>query len=175
MTAQQVLVAGRFQPFHCEHARYLLAAVEGYDEMIVGITNPFRIGGEKGPAHRDGAAANPLRYELRERLVRAWAESNLKTPVKIVPLEFTAQWLTELLPADTVFATTTGESWAEEKALRARKSGLQSVVLDLGTRSISGTTIRQHIRADEPDWLPMVPIEVQAYQAEITDAVKALP
>ncbi|HEV8713189.1 MAG TPA: adenylyltransferase/cytidyltransferase family protein [Candidatus Binatia bacterium] len=34
------MIHGRFQPFHCGHLQYALAALARCDHLIVGITNP---------------------------------------------------------------------------------------------------------------------------------------
>lgn len=66
-------VCGRFQIFHLDHLRYVLAAKEKCRHLIVGITSPDSSVApqEQADANRGKAEANPCTYYERMKMVES--------------------------------------------------------------------------------------------------------
>ncbi|MBR7146832.1 MAG: hypothetical protein IKD11_03845, partial [Oscillospiraceae bacterium] len=74
-------VCGRFQIFHSDHLRYVLAAAERCEHLIVGITSPDSAvsPAEAADVNRGRAEANPCTYYERMKMVEgALLEAGLK-------------------------------------------------------------------------------------------------
>ena len=63
---------GRFQLFHLDHLKYVLAAKERCRHLVVGITNPDPTLTKFDPAdpHRSAEVDNPLTFYERYRMLR---------------------------------------------------------------------------------------------------------
>lgn len=154
---------GRFQPFHLEHLRYVLAASSESKRLIVGITRPH--GDEDGQPGgiRNSEEANPLPLWLRYELVRdVLKESRIdgSWEVRALPLNPAALRAT-LPPTSTVFITG-DDPWAYEKRRIIRASGLEVKHLSVGRKSISGTVLRKLAREGDPSWRGLMPIGIPA-------------
>jgi len=73
MQARYGMVHGRFQPFHCGHLQYTLAALARCDHLLVGITNPdpSLIVAEPTDPERHHPAANVFTFFERQCMIRA--------------------------------------------------------------------------------------------------------
>jgi nicotinamide-nucleotide adenylyltransferase len=163
-------VHGRFQPFHREHLAYAAWAAADAEELLVGITNadPSHVRPETADPDRDAPEANPFTYYERHRMVRAaLGTSGIEVPVRILPFPINRPDLwDEYAPADAVHYVNVLEPWHEVKADRLRDSG-RTVVTKAGTRTVSGTEIRERMAAGEPSWRADVPEGVAAVLDDI--------
>ncbi len=152
-------VHGRFQPFHREHLAYAKWAADGADELLVGVTNadPGHVRSENADADRDDPKHNPFRYHERHRMIRAAVDAaDLACPVRIMPFPINRPELWEhYAPADTVHYVNVLEEWHRVKVERLKARG-RAVVTKEGTRTVSGTDIRERMAAGEP-WETLVP------------------
>lgn len=161
-------VHGRFQPFHREHLAYAAWAAEDADELLVGITNadPSHVRAEDADPDRDAPRNNPFRYHERERMVRAAVASEVSIPVRVLPFPINRPGLwDDYAPGDAVHYVNVLEPWHEVKADRLRDAG-RRVVTKQGTRTVSGTGIRERMAAGEP-WRDDVPEAVAAVIEDI--------
>lgn len=159
---RRVHVHGRFQPFHREHLAYAAWAADGADELLVGVTNadPSHVRPEAADPDRDAPEANPFRYHERERMVRAAvAAAAIDARLRVLPFPINRPELwDDYAPADAVHYVNVLEPWHEVKADRLRAGG-REVVTKRGTRTVSGTAIRERMAAGEP-WREAVPAAV---------------
>mgnify|MGYP002760922457 CR=1 FL=1 len=171
-------VHGRFQPFHREHLEYAAWAATGADELLVGITNadPGHVRPEEADSSRHDPEHNPFRYHERLRMVReAIDAAGVDCSVWIAPFPINRPELWEhYAPADAVHYVNVLEEWHRVKARRLREHG-RAVVTKAGTRTISGTDIRNRMAAGD-DWEGDVPDEVVEVLESIdgVDRVRAL-
>ena len=153
-------VHGRFQPFHREHLDYAAWAAAEADALIVGITNADRshVAAEDADPKRHEPAHNPFAYQERHRMVRAAVDdaAALDVPVRIMPFPINRpeRW-DAYAPADAVHYVNVLEEWHEVKADRIASHG-RRVRTKEGTRTVSGTDIRERMAADDP-WRDAVP------------------
>lgn len=162
-------VHGRFQPFHREHLDYAAWAADGADELLVGVTNadPSHVRAEAADPKRDDPKHNPFRYHERQRMVRAAVDAaGFDCPVRVLPFPINRPALWEhYAPADAVHYVNVLEEWHEVKADRLRSQGC-SVVTKRGTRTVSGTDVRERMAAGDP-WDHLLPEGV----AEVVAAI----
>lgn len=166
-------VHGRFQPFHREHLEYAAWAASNADELVIGITNadPGHIRPEATDETRNDPKHNPFRYHERYRMIRNAVEaSEIGCPVQIMPFPINRPELWEhYAPADVVHYVNVLEAWHRVKVQRLREHG-RSVVTKGGTRTVSGTDIRNRM-ASGGVWERDVPDEV----VEVIDAIDGVP
>jgi nicotinamide-nucleotide adenylyltransferase len=155
-------VHGRFQPFHREHLEYAAWAADGADELLVGITNadPGHVRPEGADTTRDAPEHNPFQYHERHRMIRATVDAaGFDCPVRIMPFPVNRPALWEhYAPSGAIHYVNVLEEWHRVKARRLKDHG-RSVVTKEGTRTISGTDIRERMAAGDP-WTGLVPAEV---------------
>ena len=156
------MVHGRFQPFHHGHLHYLTAAAERCERLLVGITNPDRssISVEPRDPLRHLPAANPYTYTERLLMVEAvLADVGLSSRAHVIPFPIStpAVW-DDYVPQGTVHYLRLLSPWGQEKVDRLGAAGYEVVVLDPGARKeVSGTEVRQALRAGDPRWTSLVP------------------
>lgn len=154
------LIVGRFQPFHLEHLRLAAEAASRVEHLWVGITRPFgrsipEIGGLRAT---DGA--NPLPYWLRYRCVESALMNDAglaRTSFSILPVPLVKEIIVQLVPRGTVFLTTIMEEWGVEKEELFRKAGFETIRMDVGGKTISGSMIREKISGKDPSWKEYLP------------------
>jgi len=166
------LIVGRFQPFHLEHLRLAVAAAGRVKHLWVGITRPFgkcipEIGGARAV---DGA--NPLPYWLRYQCVECALINDAgfsPTSFSILPVPLVKEIIKQIVPRGTVFLTTIMEQWGVEKEELFRKSGLETIRMDLGAKTISGTMIRDKIAGRDQSWKDFVPKHMRERYASVIE------
>ena len=155
---------GRFQVFHNDHLKYVLAAKARCRLLVVGITNPDpdRTRQEASDPRRSRPENNPLTYFERYRLVTACLlEAGLNPrELAVVPFPINEPRLyAEYLPMNAVFHMTVYDAWGRAKQARFAAMGLRVDVLwekPETEKGITGTQVRERMRRGEP-WEHMVP------------------
>ena len=113
------VVHGRFQIFHLDHLRYLLAAKQRCSHLVVGITNPDPTLTKADAADpvRSLPESNPLTYFERYTIIRAvMFEQGLDAEFSIVPFPINIPELYRFyLPLDAVFYLTIYDEWGKRK------------------------------------------------------------
>lgn len=155
-------IHGRFQPFHKEHMRYALAALEKCDFLWVGITRYeiLRESFEAGQG-RDSLLANPFTYIERVNIIRdALLEQGVEqNRFGFVPFPIDSpELLPQFVSLSTTCYTTVREDWNKDKIKSLKALGYEVVVLweDLAVKRISSTIIRESIRSGDGVWKEMV-------------------
>jgi len=170
------LVLGRFQPFHLEHLRFVLAALTRCRTLTIGVTNPF--GGllpEPGEI-RSTRSANPLPFWLRSECIHAALDAAGITPsryqVHAVPLYDDV--IKVIVPPTTHCFTTVFDQWGVQKEDLLRQAGLTVTQLAVGSKSISGERIRHLMRSGSSEWRTLLPVSVvDMYGSLLTEYILA--
>ncbi len=128
------VVHGRFQIFHLDHLKYVLAAKERCNHLVIGITNPdpTLTRADAADAYRSSPEANPLTYYERYRIVRAvMVETGLDDEaISIVPFPVNFPDLyRHYLPLGAVFYLTIYDDWGRRKLAMFKSLGLDVEVL----------------------------------------------
>lgn len=155
-------VCGRFQIFHLDHLRYVLAAKERCAHLIVGITSPDSSVAptEKADFNRGTREANPCTYYERMKMVEsALLEAGMdRSDFDIVPFPIGRPELIRfyILDGTTIYVTILDE-WGHCKTDRLMDYGYPVDVLwEKTEKNISSSMIRQCIRSERP-WKHFVP------------------
>ena len=152
-------VHGRFQPFHEEHLAYATWAADHCDRLVVGITNadPSHTTREQADPKRHEPHHNPFHYHERHRMVRVATDIAVDTPVEIMPFPINRPDLwSAYAPDGAVHFVNVLEPWHEVKVRRLRDHG-RRVETKEGTRTISGTDIRERMAGGDASWREDVP------------------
>ena len=153
-------IHGRFQPFHLEHLAYATWAAERCDRLIVGLTNadPSHTTTEDADPTRHERHHNPFYYHERHRMVRAATDAaDIATPVEIMPFPINRPDLwSAYAPDEAVHFVNVLEEWHAVKVRRLREHGRRVERKD-GTRTISGTDIRERMASGDASWREDVP------------------
>jgi nicotinamide-nucleotide adenylyltransferase len=152
MTATGV-VHGRFQIFHLDHLKYVLAAKEKCAHLVIGITNPDPMLTRTDPADpaRSLPEANPLTYFERYTIIReVMFEQGVKpAQFSIVPFPINIPELYRFyLPLDSLFYLTIYDDWGRRKRQMLESLGLRVEVLwsrSLDKKGISAGKVRERI------------------------------
>ena len=162
------IALGRFQPLHVMHLKYLLAAAERCDHLVVGITNPVRshIVESLSDPHRSLPESNPFTYFERYLMVRdSLSASGIpRSEFDIVPAPLGTSDLTECLPPPdnaTVFVTVY-DAWGLERIELLNRLGYDVDVLwnrPESEKEITGTEVRRAMRSGN-EWHDLVPAPV---------------
>ncbi|GAA2280252.1 nicotinamide-nucleotide adenylyltransferase [Actinomadura luteofluorescens] len=162
VSAEWVVIHGRFQPFHLGHLEYLNLSMERSRRVVVGITNPI-LGGlvrEATSEHRHRADTNPFTYFDRAEMI---AESAAECPaydghlVRIVPFDVSdpSSW-NDYLPRRAIYLVTLNEPWDHEKCARFAARGLRTETIEGNPSRITATQVRRRMSLDT-DWRDLVP------------------
>lgn len=172
MQARYGMVHGRFQPFHCGHLQYALAALARCDHLLVGITNPdpSLIVAEPTDPERHHPAANVFTFFERQRMIRAaLAEVGVDAAyVSIVPfpIHHPERWRF-YCPVGTTQFVRIFSAWEQEKARRFQEMGWLVEVLEAGAaKQVSGSEVRCKLCAGQ-GWEELVPSAVAQVLREI--------
>lgn len=159
---------GRFQIFHRDHVRYVLAAKQRCHHLLVGITSPDPAAAPSEPAapHRKDPAANPLTYYERMAMISSclYAEGLSGREFDIIPFPIESPGeLGNYAPPEAVHFLTVYDAWGEEKTARLRGLGYHAEVLwHSAHKEISGSRIRTAMAAGE-DWEHLVPVATRDF------------
>jgi nicotinamide-nucleotide adenylyltransferase len=155
------MIHGRFQPFHLEHLRYFRMAWERSERVIVGITNPdpSSIIADHLSDHRHLPEENPFTYTERLMMIQKTLQEERYDMERVLivpfPIHHPDRW-PYYVPQGTVMFVTVYSPWERQKAVRFRQAGLEVVVDDTLTKTISGRQIRKRLTTGG-DWEHLVP------------------
>lgn len=162
---------GRFQPLHNGHFEMLKRMLENHDQIIIGLSNPFRVPAraedevlQQALAAEDtrNPANNPWPYWQRVLMIRWSLEFEgydlgrvIITPnliasgLRAAEVEFPKEEI-------VIYTMPTGK---HNKLImeRDQKEGLDVVVLDPAIRTISGTEMRRMFKEGDNEWENYVP------------------
>jgi len=155
---------GRFQLFHLDHLKYVLAAKERCRHLVVGITNPDPTLTRFDPAdpHRSSEADNPLTFYERHIMIReALLEAGLNVrEFSLVPFPVNFPELYRYyLPLEATFFLTIYDEWGERKLSMFTSLGLKVDILwrkAKDEKGLTGTALRREIGLGRP-WEHLVP------------------
>ena len=158
------VIHGRFQLFHNDHLKYLLAGMRLSRHLVVGITNPDPLltREEESDKKRSGSLANPLTYYERYIMVRAvMAEAGIDScRFSIVPLPINHPELyCCYVPMNAVFFLSIYDNWGRQKLAYFRTLGLKTHVLrevPLEEKGLSAEEVRFRMVHGDP-WEHLVP------------------
>lgn len=158
------VVHGRFQIFHLDHLKYVLAARQRCRHLVVGITNPdptlTKI--DAADLYRSSSEANPLTYFERYSIIRAvLLEVGLDhAEFSIVPLPINFPDLYHFyVPLDAVFYLTIYDDWGKRKLDLFQALALKVEVLWVKSseqKGISATEVRRRMAGGQA-WEHLVP------------------
>lgn len=161
-------VCGRFQIFHHDHLKYVLAAKEQCDFLLVGITSPDPLlsPNETADANRCLPEANPCTfYERLSIMKECLLQAGLSlSEFDIIPFPIgRPDLIPYYVPLDATCFFTIYDAWGEEKVLRLKNLGYQTHVLWRSEEKLlSSSQIRKKIQLGEP-WEAFVPAAAYQY------------
>lgn len=152
------VIHGRFQIFHHDHLRYLLAGKLRCQYLVVGITNPdpTHTRADEADPQRSRPEANPLTFYERALLVRAaLLEAHVPLQdVTIVPFPINFPELyAYYLPMDATFYLTIYDAWGRRKLEQFQALGLKTEVMwerDLAQKGLRASEIRRKMVRGDP-------------------------
>ncbi|MFD3442748.1 nicotinate-nucleotide adenylyltransferase [Streptomyces sp. NPDC058685] len=153
---------GRFQIFHTDHLRYVMAAKQRCRHLLVGITSPdpSRAPLEESAPHRKDPSANPLTFYERMSMISAclYAEGLSARSFDVIPFPIESpEELPNYAPMRAVQFLTVYDAWGEEKSTRLGNAGYVVEVLWRSShKAVSGTQIRAAMASGER-WEHLVP------------------
>ncbi len=158
---------GRFQLFHLDHLKYVLAAKERCRHLVVAITNPDPTLTKFDPAdpHRSAEEDNPLSFYERYIMIReTLLDQGLEfREFSVVPLPINFPELYRYyVPMDATFFLTIYDEWGERKLQLFESLGLNVETLWRRPESEKGLTasaIRRMMGSGQP-WEHLVPAAV---------------
>jgi nicotinamide mononucleotide adenylyltransferase len=158
------VIHGRFQIFHNDHLKYVLAGKTRCRHLIVGITNPDPMLTRNDPAdpQRSDPVSNPLTYYERYVMVReVLIEAGLTySEFSIVPFPINLPELYKYyVPLDGTFYLTIYDDWGRRKLEQFHSVGLKTEVLwtrSLDEKGLRAGDIRKRMAAADP-WEHLVP------------------
>jgi nicotinamide mononucleotide adenylyltransferase len=162
------VVHGRFQVFHNDHLKYVLAAKSRCEHIVIGITSPYpaRAPLESIDPHRKAPESNPFTYYERMSMISAcmYSEGFNGCEFSIVPFPIESpDELWNYAPQEATYFITVYDAWGDEKAARLKNLGLRVEILwRSADKNISGTKIRMAIASGD-SWRAMVPAATADY------------
>lgn len=165
------IAIGRFQLFHNDHLKYLLASKQCCDILIVGITSPddsYLIREDADP-HRCNRESNPFSFFERMEMISSVLIDNeiSNDQFRIVPFPIEKPELIRCyVPLDATAYITIYDQWGKEKRNRLEKIGFKVDVLwETTEKGLSATEVRQYVRKNT-SWEEFVPKPVYDYIKE---------
>jgi nicotinamide mononucleotide adenylyltransferase len=167
-----LVVHGRFQVFHLDHARYLDCAFRRSASVEIGLTGlPGFSEANSKTSHRFAPSENPLTYHERvEMITIALAGSGIDAKrFSFVPFPIEQPALLPYFVGPSRrMLTTIREPWNEEKVKRLRAAGYEVEIAYTNLeKSISGSLIRRWIQEGDPTWKRHVSEPVARYLESI--------
>lgn len=167
MMVEYGVVHGRFQILHNDHLKYLMAAKERCDNLIVGVTNPdpLHTKSELTDPNRSNSPSNPLTYFERHYMIRVvLLEKGLDaTEFIIVPFPIsTPEHCKYYVPSNATFYLTIYDRWGEEKHNRLKSLGFNVEVLwhkPTAEKGITSTSVRSLISSGK-EYQHLIPLPV---------------
>jgi nicotinamide-nucleotide adenylyltransferase len=158
---------GRFQLFHLDHLKYVLAAKERCRHLVVAITNPDPTLTKFDPAdpHRSAEVDNPLTFYERYIMIRETLldqELELRE-FSVVPLPINFPELYRYyVPMDATFFLTIYDEWGERKLQLFESLGLKVETIwrrPSTEKGLRASAIRRMMGLGQP-WEHLVPAAV---------------
>lgn len=158
------VVHGRFQLFHVDHLKYVLAAKERCRHLVVGITNPDPTLTKFDPAdpHRSGEQDNPLtfyeRYVMLRELLLEQGLTYQEFSLVPLPINF-PELYRYYVPLTATFYLTIYDEWGERKLQLFESLGLKAEILwrrPSSEKGLTATGIRRLMGQGQP-WEHLVP------------------
>jgi nicotinamide mononucleotide adenylyltransferase len=158
---------GRFQLFHVDHLKYVLAAKARCRHLVVAITNPdpTLTKFDLADPHRSAEVDNPLTFYERYVMIReTLLDQGLEfREFSVVPLPINFPELYRYyVPMDATFFLTIYDEWGERKLQLFESLGLKVAILWRRPKSEKGLTasaIRRMMGLGQP-WEHLVPAAV---------------
>jgi nicotinamide mononucleotide adenylyltransferase len=158
------VVHGRFQLFHLDHLKYVLAAKERSRHLVVGITNPDPTLTKFDPAdpHRSLEQDNPLTFYERHVMLRdVLLEAGVNyRDFSLVPLPINFPELYRYyVPMEATFFLTIYDEWGERKHAMFKSLGLKVEILwrkPSSEKGLTATALRRLMGSGQP-WEHLVP------------------
>lgn len=158
------VVHGRFQLFHLDHLKYVLAARERCRHLVVGITNPdpTLTKFDAADPHRSSEVDNPLTFYERYLMLReVLVEQGLDyRDFSLVPLPINFPELYRYyVPLDATFFLTIYDEWGERKFAMFTQLGLKVDVMwrkPASEKGLTATAVRRLMGLGQP-WEHLVP------------------
>ena len=168
------IVIGRFQVFHNDHLKYVLAGKSLCNNLVIGVTNPdptyFK--DDSSDPHRSLVSSNPLTYFERYVMLKSVMRENGISCMNfsIVPFPInTPETYAYYVPMDAVAYVTVYDSWGQRKLELLKSGGLHTRVLwskPASEKGITGSEVRRRIALDEP-WEHLVPKSIATLIREL--------
>ncbi|MDY0039028.1 MAG: nicotinate-nucleotide adenylyltransferase [Desulforhabdus sp.] len=160
------VIHGRFQVFHNDHLKYVLAGKSRCRHIVVGITNPDPMLTRYDPAapDRSDPCSNPLTYYERYVMVRKvlTGAGVSQSELSIVPFPINLPELYgHYVPLDATFYLTIYDEWGRRKLHWFRSMNLKTEVLwerSVEEKGLRAVDIRRKMASGDP-WEHMVPRE----------------
>jgi len=158
------VIHGRFQVFHNDHLKYLMAGRKRCQHLVVGITNPDPALTRDDPADplRSKPENNPLTYFERYQCVKS-ALMSAGVPgseFSVVPFPIShPEFYRYYVPIEAVFFLTIYDQWGRKKRDLFNSMGLKTEILwekPFEQKGLSSSHIRSIIIKGEP-WEDFVP------------------
>jgi nicotinamide-nucleotide adenylyltransferase len=158
------VIHGRFQVFHNDHLKYLLAGKQLCRHLVVGITNPapYMVREESADLNRSNPSANPLTYYERSVLIQSVMQENgidLRD-LSVVPLPINSpDFYQYYVPLNAVFFLSIYDDWGRKKLSYFESLGLKTHVLrevPLEEKGISASVVRDLMIKDQ-SWEHLLP------------------
>jgi nicotinamide-nucleotide adenylyltransferase len=161
------VVVGRFQIFHNDHLKYVLAGKSLCEHLIIGITNPdpTHSKDDSSDPHRHLGSSNPLTYFERYTILKAVLNEHFVSyrNFSIIPFPINFPELyCHYVPSEAVFYLTIYDSWGKKKLELLKSRGLRTQVIwekPQNEKGVTGSEVRRRIASGEP-WDHLVPLSV---------------
>lgn len=162
------IVHGRFQPFHKGHLNYVLAALDCFDDLVIGITDPepIAIVEEIMDSNHHLPCANLFTYYERLEMIRESLLDTIKLAefqkIKIVPfpIHHMDRWHF-YLPMEATHLVYVRDSWDREKADRFESMGYEVILIDWFAQTqiteISGAMVREMMQKGDDRFYDHIP------------------
>ena len=175
------VVCGRFHVFHNDHLKYVLAAKDYSEHLLVGITSsdPSVSLQEKSDQNRGTRGANPCTYYERMEIIKqVLLDVGLSCKeFDIIPFPIGKPELVKFyIPSYATCFFTIYDKWGEDKVRRMQKEGYNTEILwKSDIKGLSSTLIREKILNGE-DWEKYVPSAVYTYmkQNQIDERIRKI-
>lgn len=167
------VVHGRFQLLHSDHMKYIMAAYNKCDHLVIGICNPdyLHYKYSKENPHRSLRNANPFSYYERFQMIKGtlldYGVSRDKFDIVPFPINM-PDLIFNYTPRNAIYFMTIYDSWGYKKKKLLESIGCNVSVLwetDLNGKGISGSDVRRLITEGNA-WQEYVPDFVYHYIIE---------
>lgn len=158
------VVHGRFQLFHLDHLKYVMAAKARCRYLVVGITNPdpTLTKFDAADPHRSLDTDNPLtfyeRYVITQQVLLEAGLSCREFSLVPLPINF-PELYRYYVPLEATFFLTIYDDWGERKLAMFNTLGLKVDILwrkPTSEKGLTATDLRRLMGQDQP-WEHLVP------------------